>query len=99
MITTVILNIVSSVVSFFSSLLPTFSAPSWLTSDALGSSLASSIGSLVAPMNSILPVDAMLTVLQAMLLVLPVVILYDIFQWGWSHVPTIAGFGLGGGGG
>jgi len=92
-ITNIILDLVQGVVSIFAALLPHLSVPSWFTTDNLGGSLATSLGSLMAPLNHIFPIDALLTVLSAVLLVLPVVIAYEVFQWAWNHIPSIAGFG------
>lgn len=88
-----IISLVVTVVSFFQGLLPSVSVPSWFTTDQLGGSLASSLGSLMAPVNHVLPLDALLTVLSEAMALLPVIVAYMVFQWAWDHVPTIAGFG------
>ena len=93
MIPNALIALVTTVVNFFQSLIPNVSVPSWLTTDALGSGLATTIGQFLSPLNAFLPVDAMINVLLALLVLLPLIIGYEIFQWAWEHVPEIFGFG------
>jgi hypothetical protein len=88
-----LLGLVATVVGFFQGLLPSVTVPSWFTSDNFGSGLATSLGGLLAPLNNVLPIDALLSVLEALLLLLPVIVAYEAFQWAWNHVPSIFGFG------
>jgi uncharacterized sodium:solute symporter family permease YidK len=91
-ITTFLLSLFGAVISFFNGLLPSWTLPSWLTTEGF-SAVATTVGDFLAGPRGIFPVDATLTVLQEVLLLLPVILGYMIFQWVWNHVPTIAGFG------
>jgi hypothetical protein len=91
-ILTFLLTLFGAVVTFFNSLLPSWTLPSWLTTEGF-SAVATEVGDFLAAPSGIFPVDATLIVLQEVLLLLPVVLGYLIFQWVWDHVPTIAGFG------
>lgn len=97
MITNAIISIVISVVNFFNNLLPSLTLPSWLTTNALSTTIANDLGGLLAPISSWFPVDALLNCIYAALVLLPVFAAYSVFQWVWRHVPTIAGFGTGNG--
>lgn len=99
MITAAIIGLVHVVVAAFLSLLPSWTPPSWLAAGtALPTGVADSIGSLLHPVASFLPLDTILTVLGDIFELWPVVVAYLVFQWVWSHIPTIAGFGTGDGG-
>ena len=97
MITDALITLVNTIVGFFDSLLPLFTAPSWFTGSGLTVTVAQWIGSALAPMNQFLPVDAILNVLMTLFVLLPFIAAYTVFQWVWDHVPTIAGFGTGNG--
>lgn len=97
MITNLVINIFTAVVSFFINLLPHLSVPSWFTSNGFTSTIADDVGGLLAPISSWFPVDALLNVVYAFLILLPVIAAYEVFEWVWRHVPTIAGFGTGNG--
>jgi len=96
-IVTGLIEIVVTVVGAFDALLPTFTLPSWLTSDAWSAGVANTVGGMLAAMQSWFPVDALLTVLHDVLVLLPALAAYAVFEWVWRHVPTIAGFGTGNG--
>jgi hypothetical protein len=101
MITDWLISIMVSVVNFFDTLLPHFDMSSawfsWLTTNAFSTTIGNYVGGLLAPISSWFPVDAFLNVLYALLIFLPAVAAYEVFQWVWRHVPTIAGFGTGNG--
>ena len=93
MITNLLLGLVSGIFSLFNSLLPSVSVPSWFTTGAIAS-LTTAIGNQLSGMSGVFPVVAVLTVLQGMLTVLPMVLGYVIFNWLWNKSPTIAGCSL-----
>jgi hypothetical protein len=98
-ITTAILTAIATAVSFFDSLLPSVTMPSWLAGGTiLPSGVASTIGGMMAAINGFVPIDAVLTALISFMVLLPVVFAYVVFNWIYKHVPTIAGFSLGSGG-
>lgn len=97
MITDFIISVVVAVVSAFDSLLPSFSTPTWFGSDGFGSTVAAFIGGMLSPIYSWFPVAAIVAVLQGLFTLLYVFCAYAVFEWVWSHVPTIAGFGTGNG--
>ncbi len=98
MITNLLLDLVTSVVSFFDSFLPHVVMPSWLAGTVvLPSAVASTIGGMLAAVAPFIPVDVVLTVLTTVMLLWPVIFAYVVFNWIYRHVPTVAGFGLGGG--
>jgi hypothetical protein len=98
MITNLLLDLVMGVVSFFDSFLPHVTMPSWLAgATVLPSGVASTIGGMMAAVAPFIPVDVVLTVLTSVMLLWPVIFAYVVFNWVYRHVPTVAGFGLGGG--
>lgn len=90
MLTNVVISIITSVVSFFDGLLPHVSVPSWFVTDA-GSGVMTNIGDLLAGAKNSLPVVAILNVLHDLLVFLPIVLGYMLFDWVWTHSPTILG--------
>jgi hypothetical protein len=90
---------VALLVGAFLSLLPSWTPPSWLAAGtALPTGVATSIGGLLHAVVGFLPIDTVLTVLQDIFLLWPVIVAYLVFKWVWAHIPTIAGFGTGDGG-
>jgi hypothetical protein len=93
-----IIDLVRDVFGFFLNLLPSWTPPSWLSSGtALPTGVATTIGGLLHAVAGFIPIDTFLTVIGDVFLLWPVIIGYLVFQWVWSHVPTIAGFGTGDG--
>ena len=97
MITSAIISLVVAIVNVFDALLPSFTLPSWLTSDSWASGVANTVGGMLAAIRGWFPVDPLLTVLHDLLVLLPMLAAYAVFEWVWRHVPTIAGFGTGNG--
>lgn len=93
MITSALLLLVNVTVSAITSLLPNLTVPTFFTTDNLGSTLASTIGSIVGAVHDFLPVVPLLVVLAALIPLWLVIVAYVAFQWIWNHIPTIAGFG------
>lgn len=93
MITDFVLGLVGAFFSTVNSIFPSLTVPSWFTTDNFGTTLAGSVGTLIAPLNAVVPLDPFLTVLHDGLELLPVVLAYLAFEWIWRHLPTIAGFG------
>lgn len=82
------------------SLIPSFTLPSWLASaSAFPSGVATTIGGYLHTVQPYFPIDTILQVISDVLVLWPVIIGYLVFQWVWAHLPTIAGFGSGDGGG
>ena len=99
MIITWIIEGITGALSWIFSILPSWSMPSWLSSgSAFPSGVATTIGGYLHVVAPFLPVDLVLTILATVLTLWVVVAGYLIFQWVWSHVPTISGFGTGDGG-
>jgi hypothetical protein len=96
-ITNAILSIVITVVGFFNGLFPSLTIPSWVSSDQIGSAVANYIGGMLAAISSWFPSAALVTILQGVVTLLPLVAGYYVAEWVWRHVPTIAGFGTGNG--
>jgi hypothetical protein len=92
-ITNWILTAMTAVFSFFSSLVPSLTVPSWLGSYGSLSSYATDVGNFLSPMYNWFPVSAFLTPLQAVLTLWPVIVGYMVFQWVWDHWITIFGWG------
>jgi hypothetical protein len=92
-ITNAIIGIIVVVVGFFDGLLPSIGVPSWFTTNATAGT-AADIGNALSAVKNVLPVDALLTVLHAFLLFLPLALGYLIFNWVWNHSPTIMGTSL-----
>jgi hypothetical protein len=92
-ITNALIALASGIVSVFNSLLPHFTAPSWFGASSGLSSVATYMGDVLSIFQPILPVDAIINVMAALFIILPVVGAYTVFQWIWNHVPSIAGFG------
>jgi hypothetical protein len=93
MITDGIFVVLSAVIGFFDRLLPSFTVPSWFTSNAT-SGITTAVGDGLSAVKNVLPVVAMLNVLHAFLLFLPLALGYMIFDWVWNHSPTIMGTSL-----
>jgi hypothetical protein len=92
-ITNALIGLASGIIGIFNSLLPHFTSPSWFGATSALSTVATYVGDVLSIFQPILPVDAMINVLAALFIILPVVAAYTVFQWIWNHVPIIAGFG------
>ena len=97
MITDALITVVNTVVGAFNALFPSLTLPTWFTSDTIGSTVANYIGGMLGAVHSWFPVTAVLTVLSAVVTMLPLIAAYLVAEWVWRHVPTIAGFGTGNG--
>lgn len=98
MILSFIIQGLTTALHWFFNLLPSWTMPSWLSSGvAFPSGVASAIGGLLAGVSPYFPVNLLLTILSSVLSLWGAVVGYLLFQWVWSHVPTIAGFGTGDG--
>jgi hypothetical protein len=97
MFVTWLLQIVTLSLSLFFGLIPNITLPSWMTSSAFASGVASAIGGALEPVRPFFPIDTILTVLASLFTVWPLVLGYLVFEWVWAHVPTVAGFGTGDG--
>lgn len=60
---------------------------------SFSSGAASTLGGWLGIVSPYVPITFMLTMLQVVLVMLPAIGGYVIFQWFWNHVPSIAGFG------
>ena len=99
MITNAIIGLVTTVVSFIDGLLPSFTMPTWLTTTTfIPSAWAQFLGMIAKWAAPVFPSDLVLSILVALSWFWPIVVAYTIFQWIYTHLPTIAGFGLGSGG-
>jgi hypothetical protein len=92
-----VIALVVTVVKAFDSLFPDLTLPTWFTSDAIGSTVANYIGSLLGAVSGWFPVAATLNVLYTVTVMLPFIAAYLVAEWVWRHVPTIFGFGTGNG--
>jgi hypothetical protein len=72
------------------SVLPHLDISSWTAGSTAG---ATYIGQALGVANDIFPVNTLVTILTLWIVILPVIGAYVVFQWVWSHVPMIAGFG------
>lgn len=93
MIVTALLTVVGVFFSAINAVFPSLTVPSWFSTDNFGTTLAGTVGTLIAPLNAVIPLDPFLTALHDGLELLPVVLAYLAFEWIWRHLPTIAGFG------
>jgi hypothetical protein len=93
-----LIEAVTQILAGIFSLLPSWSIPSWLASGTLSTGVANTIGGFLEPVRNVLPVDTICSVLASVLALWPAILGYLVFQWIWSHLPTIAGFGTGDGG-
>lgn len=93
MITNLLISLVVTSVSLFTSWLPSLAVPSWFSTSGVTTTIATDIGDLLGVMRPIFPVDALLTPLAAIVSLWPVIIAYVAFNWAWNHVPEIFGFG------
>lgn len=90
----IIAFVVDFVAPFLNSFLPHLSLG---TVPSVVQSAADTLGSAVAFLGPIVPVDVVLAWLAVLSVLLPAVAAYFVFNWVWRHIPTIAGFGTGSG--
>jgi hypothetical protein len=91
-----LLSLITSALTFFFSLIPSWHIPGFLTSGSvISSSVASTLGGYLTVVQPYMPVDTILNVTASVFDLWPSIVGYLVFQWAWDHVPTIAGFGTG----
>lgn len=65
--------------------------------NAAASTLGASVGPYLGMASPLVPADMIIAMIVYVATLLPVLAAYRLFSWIWRHVPTIAGFGTGGG--
>lgn len=95
MISDILLGFCVLIVTPINALMPHISLPAFFVSNPVTSGVTTTMGAALAPLRTVLPLDAMLTVFGDILSLWPALVGYLLVSWVWRHMPTIAGFGLG----
>lgn len=95
MITDAVFRLLTSVLQYVFSLLPTGNLAGMFAPVTQG---AAAIGGVAAQWNSWLPMSETLSALSMLVsTVFPAVIVYKLANWTWRHIPDLWGFGPGAG--
>lgn len=95
MITTLILDLVNSILTGINAILPGVTMPSWLSSGTLiPSSVSTFVGALLHTISPIFPSAVLIEIFVGVCSLWPFVASYVVAQWVFRHLPTIAGFGI-----
>lgn len=93
MITDVFIELIVKVIGpFINGFLPHLSLSSTVTAIQNG---AGTLGSALEVASPVVPWGVVFDWLGVLLVVLPVLGGYMVFQWVWDHIPSILGFGTG----
>jgi hypothetical protein len=87
MIFNLILALLAEIVLFFFGLLPSFSAPEWLTYSMDG--LAFDLGALTYKLGAWFPVDTAATIFIFVGTIIPIVVSAFVATWLWSVMPIV----------
>ncbi len=96
MIVGAIIDLVKAMLGLVFDLLPTSSIPG-LDASSYSATMYDA-GASAAAWNSYVPVVfVMSTTATVFAVLLPAVVIYKVANWTWKHIPSVAGFGPGGG--
>ena len=94
MITSAILALLTGLISAVDVLLPSFTMPSFLqTTTLIPSDVVSFMASGLALISPVFPSGVLLTIVEGVSTLIPIVGAYVVFNWVYQHIPTVAGFG------
>lgn len=91
MLVSFVIEIVCAFFGFLVGKLPVGSVT--VSASTAGSDAATAILNGLGALSGLVPVQFFLTVVVAFLLMIPVVLILLVFEWGYEHLPTVAGFG------
>ena len=87
MIFNLILSAVTAILTFVFGLLPTYTAPSWLTYDLGGYALY--VGSFLYKIKAWIPVEPLGIALQWVGTIVPIVVSAIVIMWLWAMMPIV----------